>query len=472
MSFHRPHGKIFRRIAPVRSCLAILLLIASAKFSGVARADIQDDMQAAAGPVEKIISAAGPMLAEGRGAEVNAQLLAVFPEKTRTPVQALLVANVLFRQDSKDSYALHKFAAAALPNEPDAQLEWALEQHRAGEFAAAIATYAIVIKANPTYGPPLGMQAECLLRTGRTREAADAWMKSEQGSGSLEDLESWVCEVHSGALPDQARGPLYAQAKAANSDAAVKLIILDCAFERDWWNIGPNAGYLAKDIDLLKQTTFAPTDADRIRAALCAADCGIILANGDGDAGAVLRRDGFLLDDKSTLPTDGQLLSTMLGAAESTNAITTAQARDRLGPAVLSQAKATKDPETFNVAANLYLRTDKIEDIDQLGWDATGDPRFAASLLVSLLADKKLTLDDPRLTKAAKQFPNDAVIAGIVLSLTRDAGKPTEAALVNAIEAEYSHFSNPGGLQDRPSAARLRSYFAELSKELAAGNGK
>ena len=131
------------------------------------------------------------------------------------------------------------------------------------------------------------MAAECLIRTGKTREAAEAWQKSEQGHGSVEQFESWVCEVHTHAFPDRDRANFIAKAKAGDIDATEKLVALDCNLEIDWWNSGPDAAYLQKDLEILKAATFA--DQDRLRAITCAARCGLIEATDDGNVADVLR---------------------------------------------------------------------------------------------------------------------------------------------------------------------------------------
>ena len=448
--------------------ISTTFVVAAFMVVSSASAGVEQDLSAAAGPVQAVLEGAEPLVADGRVAEVNAKLLAVFPEKTRTPVQALLLGNVLFKQDPVTSYALHKQAAAGLPNEPDAQLEWALEQHRAGEFAGAAESYQKFVNAQPKFGPVLGLLADCLIRTGKTREAVDAWVRSEKGNGSLETLESWVCDVHAQSYPDRDRAVLYTKAKAGDPAAAVKLVAGDCNFQNDWWNIGPKPAYLVKDLELLRRTKFPPTAADSLREAACAAECGIIVAKEEGDAAATLKKANYLLDDKATLPKDGAFLSLMLAAAENAHAITAEQAREKFGPAVLALAKSGKQADVFNVAANLYLHTDQLADIDQQGWDATGDNRFAVSRIVGLLEKDQLKMDDPRLAKAVKQFPDDANLARVVAMLTARAKQPTDAVIVTAIKAEFTHFSIGGDMlgSGRPSAQMLRSYFAALAKSM------
>jgi tetratricopeptide (TPR) repeat protein len=395
--------------------------------------------------------------------------LSAFPEKTRTPAQTFLLGNILFEQDAKASYALHKKAAADLPNESQVLFEWAIEQHRAGEYASAAASYAEFIKANPKHAPAMGLAAETLIRTGKTREAVDMWLASEKATeGTLEDLESLVCDVNSHLFPDRDRAALIAKVKTGDIAAAEQLIALDCRFERDWWNHGPRIKYLEHDLKMLQQTI--PNTDPHLEELLCAGECELVNQKEGGDVAAVLRKYGFLLDDKSRLPKSSRALSVILGTAFYSHAISKKQAREKWGQTILEQAKASKDPEMFNVAANLFVGTDQLADIDQAGWDATGDVRFAASLMVGLMGKEKLSLEDPLLMKASKQFPEDAEIAGIVLALTAKAGKPVQSALINAIKAEYTHFSlgHVGVDFPRPRAETLAAYFKMLDKELAA----
>lgn len=439
-------------MAPCVLCLA----------AAVAHADVQSEMQKEAEALQPALQAAGPMLAEGRVDEADKRILSTFPEKSRSAVESLLLGNVLFKQDPATSYALHKRAAADLPDEPIAQLEWAMEQHRAGEYAGASASYQKFIKAQPTFGPALGMWAECLIRTGQTRAAADAWARSEQGGGSLEQFESWVCDVHTHDRPDHDREGFYQKVKAGDSAAAANLVGLDCNFPEDWWNAGPKANYLEKDLDMLSAAPLK--DKGLLNETECAAKCALVRAKGEGDVAGLLRAGGFLLDAHATLPQNGKLLAAMVSAALEQNVVSSDDARRNWGEKILNQARTTHDAAWFNVAAHLYLGTDRLPEIDQLGWDATGDQRFAASLLVGLAGKGSLKLEDPRLVRASKQFPDNSEIAKIVLELTKKSGKPMEPALIGAIEAEYCHFSFDSPLSPRPNAAALRVYFAELSK--------
>src|SRR5262249_9540470 len=160
-----------------------------------------------------VLPAAEELAAAGELEQANAKILEVFPAATRTPAETLMLGNVLFRQDPKASYELHKRAAAELPDERMAQLEWGMQQHRAKEYAGAAASYAQVVKDNRDFAPVYGLMAECLLRLGKTGEAVEAFKQSELSQGdSIEQFESWVCDVNSTTFPHRKRQQWFAKA--------------------------------------------------------------------------------------------------------------------------------------------------------------------------------------------------------------------------------------------------------------------
>src|SRR5262249_41079514 len=160
-------------------------------------------------------------------------ILAVFPETTRTPVEALVAGNVLFKQDPKRAYALHKLAAAGLPDSRDAQWEWAIEQQRAREYAGALKTYDGCIKSRPNYAMAYGLAAECAIREGKIAEAVKYWNDSEKATeGTMLDLETMVCEVNGPLPPDGERERLLKLVAGGDAKAAESLLLLDCDWRR------------------------------------------------------------------------------------------------------------------------------------------------------------------------------------------------------------------------------------------------
>ena len=157
----------------------------------------------------------------------------------------------------------------------------------------------------------------------------------------------------------------------------------------------------------------------------------------------------------------------MLRSALSAKAIKSEQAQTNWADAVLAQAQRQKDPILFNVAAFLTVGDPRLEKAQQLGWDLTSDQRCAVGRIISLAGTDKLTLEHALFIKAVRQFPEEPILAGLVVSLKAKAGQPLEADLIRAIKAEYSHFSFHSQLSMRPHANGLRSYFRALQEERA-----
>jgi len=429
------------------------------------------DLQTASQQIEPVRKHAEEFLIEGRRDEANALVLNAFPEATRTPMQALVLGNVLFLQDRVNSYKLHKFAAAGLPDDRSAQYEWALEQHRAGEYPGALATYTTLADKGWKNAALFGLAAECALRTGNVVGACKWWGKSESAkSGSLEQFESLVCELHNTQDPFAERDALIKAVDKGDPAAAANLILLDLFWPYDWWNTHSHKKNLAADLVRIEQKfpiaapENAPADLN-LKAARCAAALELEDASDSATVRKILLHDRFLLDPDKTVPADGRALSKMVSAILNSDLRTTESLRESLGEKLLAMAKASSDPEFLNVVANLYLETDQLAEIDRLGRDNTKDPRFSASLLIGK-SKTQLNWDDPDLQRALRDFPDDASIAQIAFRAGMQAKQPKEPLLIAAIKAEFTKFSSgrTSIANIRPSAIPLRVYFEELCK--------
>lgn len=185
-----------RAVVASRSLLGpIVCSLALAPLAGAA--DFDQALREASAKVMELQPQLEQMATEGRIKEGNEQLLAVFPQAKRSAVQALVLGNVLYGMDAKLSYALYQEAALKEPHEQRVLLEWAMEQHRAGEMAAALAAYDEYAERDPEFAPAHGLAADCLIRLNRVAEAKARWRRSEDARrGSLETFETLVCEVY------------------------------------------------------------------------------------------------------------------------------------------------------------------------------------------------------------------------------------------------------------------------------------
>lgn len=437
-------------------CLCLFPLVVQLAIGS----ELEQDLRTANDELQSHMPRLNDLVNDGQLAQANEQLLNFYPQATRTAAQSLLLGNLLYNMDRNLSYTLHQEAAKAFPHEPIVQLEWAMEQHRAGEYGPALASYDIFSKANPDYAPVHGMAADCLIRLGRIRDAVERWKLSEKAkTGSLIDLESLVCAVYGNATLFQKRADFRAKAGQGDIDAAVRLIALDCDFERDWWNAGPQRAYIKNDLSVIDELK-----GDRISAAKCTGECHLLEDAQAEDIRSILLKYRYLIDPAHTVPEDAQLLSLLLGIATSKKVMSLQEARSLFGKKLHDRATNSPDAALWNVVAFLYREQPELKAIEKEAWDATGDPRFALGYLAERPENDPLKADDPLLLKAMQQFPEDSWIMYLVITSTR---QPTAEQLAQAIKAEFRHFSATGftsSINGRPSARTLRAYFSALSQ--------
>src|SRR5438874_542410 len=156
--------------------ISLLLIAATAAADD---ADFSRRVQQASTALEATVPASIELMNSGDFEGANAKILATFPEANRTAAESFLLGNVLFETDREQSYALHYAAALAAPDNMLVIWEWGFEQHRAGEYAGALAAYQQFSKSRPRSAVSYALQADCLLHLNRLDEAIDAWRKSE-----------------------------------------------------------------------------------------------------------------------------------------------------------------------------------------------------------------------------------------------------------------------------------------------------
>jgi len=423
--------------------------------------DLHVEMASAAEALTAITPELGQLITDGHVEQANQKLVAFFPAENRTAGQALVLANMLYDIDPKQSYALHKEAIAKAPHEMATLIEWGMEQHRAGEYEGALAAYDEYSQIAPQDAPVHGLAADCLMRLGKTQSAIARWAQSENAkSGTLENFESLVCAVYKPASPHTRRSELLAKLEKGDAGAAAELIVLDCDWPSDWWNKGPQESYLAHDVPLVQKLPESLLQ----KAMLCASE---LYANQEmtaDEASAVFLRYGLLIDPAHTLPENATLASLLFSSAFEHKLLTTEKAKEQFGPALPAKAKTSKDGALWNLVANFYEGDPQLADLELQAWDATGEARFAAGYLDAMLQRGELKSFDPRLAQAIKQFPEDSMVNLLAASVLAKDAKITPEFLINAIKSEYRHFSFNGPLSPRPGARPLRSYFHELDK--------
>jgi tetratricopeptide (TPR) repeat protein len=447
----------------------IPLLFLCTLSSAAAGEDFDAQMQKTVTRIKEVFPASAAKMDAGDFTGANAALVAAFPNADQSAAESFMLGNVFFDIDAKRSYAFHKTAAQLAPNNSNVVWEFALEQHRAGQYAGALSSYQIVARADPGSAATYALEADCLLRLNRVNDAIAAWQKSEAApDGSIETMEDLVCTVHREPAPHERRAALLAKAtQQGDIKAAGELIALDCQFPRDWWNAPPQKTYLAHDVPAVLAAIKLPADDVLSRAIVCAQECALADQTDAKAIQAILTKHRLLTDPQHTIPANGDLLSIILASAARAKAIDQTTLREQIGPKILKLARMGKDVQLWNNAA-FTAPHGAIEDrmkLEREGWQATGDVRFAAGLLALKKGSHQLKGDDPDLAAARKQFPDSALIQRIAYEIATQENKVTRAQLADAARAEFTHFSSfvaPATVVNRPRSDYLRAYFAQM----------
>jgi hypothetical protein len=420
--------------------------------------DFKTDLKAAYEKTKPLLERGRTLILEGKLDEAEGALLELFPEAGRTPVQAYLLGNLLWPSNPKMSYALHQRAAEKFPEEPDVQLEWAMEQHRAGDYAGAADAYAKYSAAVPEYAVAWGLAADCLIRAGRDRDAVKAWKASEDAKkGSLELFESMVCEIHRESIPLRLRADHLKGVAKGELDAAVALIALDGFYPGDWWNNRANKEFLSRDLVVVRKQKFG--ESRRMEAIECVAALAPAKSDETSTVRDALTKFRFLTDPDVTIPSDPKLAAIIIDHAVESNAL--GDRRKAVFDKVLTVARSTKNGDLWNAALFLYDGRDLLP-LEKEAWEASGDLRFAIGYLTLTSQMGTLKTDDEILVQARKSFPESSRVIRHAYDLAKRDKKVTAGLLAEAIKAEYHLFSSTG-VVPRPRAALLRLYFKELA---------
>ncbi|OAI57848.1 hypothetical protein AYO47_07425 [Planctomyces sp. SCGC AG-212-M04] len=429
--------------------------------------DLERELKAAGDRVDAVRPAAEALMAKGEYDKANETLLAVFPDGQRTPAQALVLGNVLFNQLPSASYRLHKEAAQAFVDELNVQLEWALEQHRAGEYDAARITWEKVCKKAPDQAIYHALRAECLIRTHRIVEAVAAWQASEAApAGKREEFEGLLFGLKNRKSPHQERSALLHEVRSGDIAAAEKLVLLDATFRTNWWISEPNLDYLDADIALVGETEFS--DKPRQQVLRVFADIVRSDRKKDGAVEKQIRESGLFFDKKTTLPASDVVMASLLGLILESKIKAREEAFAIFGQKVIERARKSKEPELWNVLCNLTLGSELYRANAQKAGEVTGESRFAVGFITDLERTDELTSDHPDLLRAIEQFPEDSILAQLRLRRALKEGRPLRPYLEAAIKAEYTKLSpSPSPLGLRPSSVALRIYFGQLAQIVA-----
>ena len=386
-------------------------------------------------------------------------------EEKRTAAHYLMMGDAFIALDPEFARAQHAKAFELDPRETSVALAWAIELHRAGNCDEAEPIYTRVAPARAE-GYPSVLRIDCLVRTGRLEEAAEAW-RALRGLQSLPKLFRILPErIAAGDTREHRRMLLRKAIAGGASEGLEELVFLDLMrtggprrFEVDRQELDADRRLVGEHLDrasrralelwsvcdfwvALWERGFPPASAgdfamkfsERMR------ELGWLEPGGDVPAQPLVVRwattallEGGLRKPPELLADWERQLSARLEEGDA-----------GAGQALLELQRAAESPQAA--------------ETEQLLWDKAHDPEAALALLGRRA--EKLESSDALLRGALERYPHDLRLCTLASECARREGKGEREALVRQISA---------GFQTTAAFENVQAAFDRLEALLSAG---
>ncbi len=421
-------------------------------------ADFKSDAEAWYKEHTEAFEQAAKLSAEGYATDGN-QVLTMLADGDGGPLAAYLVGNALFRSDPAASYRLHLRALQGYPDEPAVILEAAMEQHRAGEYPAAIAGYRQYLARVPG-SPYAALLADCLVRTDDFKSAVSVWNAAKHDRNQPA-IDLAIGEIYGPLSPDRRRGDLIAKIEAGDVAKLNDLILLDLHFDTDWWTAKVFDDALDADLKRAAQL-FGRKDGRYLHLSLFAKLARQEKKNPD-EIRRTLTSAQLVIGPDAALPANSQLAQAL---CQLVTGLKIAPPADlwNAHQYTLRGRLETQDAAALHLLCWLAAatRNPELTEFDRLGWEEWNDPSFAASYLIDLFREKKLTNpNDSQLLAAMAVSRDDPKLNRLRIELAGDA--VTTEMIAGAIKSEFRKLSVGAAVSD---SSTLNDLFYELSRRL------
>src|SRR5215813_7988927 len=414
------------------------------------------------GLLKPALQKAQALALEGRVSESNQALLDAVPEAKRQPVHDLALGNVLYRTRPGISRALHRKAVEAVPESAMAQLEYAMEEQRAGNCADAAPAYRKVLAAQPQLEYLHALYADCLVQLGQYKLAAEHWLKARHNRHHIA-IEKQIHEIYGKTAPGQRRGEMLEQFRRGQTELAEAIIWQDLDFDQDWWNSRADEVFLARDLTEIGRVLGV--ESRRFRELKLWVDA----ATGKRELGEGLSELNLLQPPSGAFPVSSFAAYHLIRMALS-ESLTDAAFLLKTYEAELRRralADGADDLKAMEILGFLIYdqRRDQIAEIDLAGWKRYQMAPYAASYLFELGKAGKLSLTTPELADAVKEFPRNVLVQELALQEARKAGRSGQELapyIARVITAEYAQLTGLLGPRD---SYKLKQLFAALANE-------
>ena len=443
-----------------------LLLVAAVLTSGAATSQSDpiidqyraEDIDALLNPA---LRKANELAVEGRVSESSQAVLDALPEAKRKPAHNFVVGNVLYRSRPDISRALHRKAAEAMPESGLAQLECAMEEHRAGNCAEAAPAYGLVLAAQPEAEHLHALYADCLVQLGQYKLAAEHWLKARHNRNHIL-IEKQIHEIYGKTAPGQRRGEMLERFRRGETEIAEAIVWQDLDFDNDWWNSRKDEAFLGRDLAEIGSVLGA--ESQRFHQLKLWADAD----TGKRKLGEGLKELNLLQPPSGAFPVSSFAAYHLTRMALSDGLTNTAFLLKAYEAELRRRALAdgANDLKAMELLGFLIFdqRRDQLAEINLAGWKRYQIARYAASYLHDLSKAGKLSATSPDLVAAVNEFPRNVLVQEVALQEARKSGKSGKELapyIARVITAEYAELT---GVVGRDSY-KLKQLFAELERE-------
>ena len=333
------------------------------------------------GLLKPALQKAEALATEGRVSESNQAVLDAVPEAKRKPVHNFALGNVLYRTRPDISRVLHQKAVEAVPESTVAQLEYAMEEQRAGNCTDAASAYRKVLAAQPEQEYLHALHADCLVQLGQYKLAVGHWLKARHERHHI-SIEKQIHEIYGKTAPAQRRGEMLEQFRRGQTELAEAIIWQDLDFDHDWWNSRADQVFL--DRDLAEIGTALGVQSQRFRELQLWAEA----ATGKRKLGEGLKELNLLQPPSGAFPVSSFAAYHLIRMALSESQ-TNAEFLLKTYEAELRRralADGANDPKAMEIPAFLIAdqRLDQMAEIDPAGWQRYQAAPYAASYLVGV----------------------------------------------------------------------------------------
>ncbi len=449
----------------VRSCFAaiLLLLVAVPAFPMSAEPEpLENQVRILQKQYESITRSNNGLALAGQLDEANQLLIEYVPDAEKTVTHFLFLGNLLYSIDHRLSYQMHEKAYALRADDRMVNFEWALQLHRAGKCESAIDRYQAHLNAMPEDTKIFALLADCFIRRHDYKAAGAAWGKAghDRQHTAIDFAIHWIYGKEG---PQKQRNDLLKKIRGGDLTKIEKLILLDLAWNRDWWNTSVYSEGLSRDLREVR--TLLAKEPKRL-ADLEAFSKRRHSEMTDGDLKAQLQENHSIVGEEVILP-ENSLMATALVEDILNSKLDTPQ---RLYQHSQEELWKRSTSEGGDIDALLLLlrfaeEVDKPRavELSRFCWKRYNNDTCAAIYLSGLQGNDA----QEQVEQAWAQFPGNPSLALLRMSYAERAGQLTSEHVAATIKAEYA-----SGLQlsQNLQAARysyiLKSLFAKLAETL------